>query len=258
MHPSSFRAARVAVVAGICIFAAGVHVHAAQLKVLATGAQEGAFKELIPSFENATGHKVIGEYAPTPQVMKRIEDGAEFDLVVIIDTPIKAPANQKHFAANDRTPISSAGLGVAVKTGATKPNISTTEAFKQTLLNAKSVVLLPDSLNGKHFLALFDRIGIAEQMKPKTLARNAPADVPQAVAKGEAEIALFVSNLLVGVPGVEYIGLIPKEYDQTLVFTAALSAKTKEQEAARAFIQHLRTPEAAAAMKRHGMEVPPS
>ena len=229
---------------------------AAEIKVLATGAQTDVFKELIPQFESATGHKVVAEYAATPQVMKKIESGAPFDLVVMIDTPMKDPANQQYFAAGPRPPVSSVGLGAAVKAGAPKPDISTPEAFKQTLLKAKSVAILPESINGKHFLAVFDRLGIAEEMKPKLKLVNAPPEVTPTVAKGEAEMALFINNLLVNVPGVDYVGPVPAQFDQNLVFAAAVGAKAKEPEAAKAFIQHVTTPAAGAAMKKYGMQAP--
>ena len=248
------RAAGAAIIGGVLFVAPGVQ--AAELKVLATGAQTEAFKELIPQFERATGHKVTAEYAATPQVMKKIAEGAPFDLVVMIDTPMKDPANQQYFAAGPRPPISSVGLGAAVRAGAPRPDISTPEAFKQTLLKAKSVAILPESINGKHFLAVFDRLGIAEEMKAKLKLVNAPTDVAPAVAKGEAELALFVSNILIGVPGIDYAGPVPAQFDQNLVFAGAVGAKAKEPEAAKAFIQYLTTPDSAAVMKAHGMQVP--
>src|SRR5687768_12778882 len=250
------RTAAAAIVACILSFVPGFGVHAAELKVLGTGTQTAPFKELIPQFERATGHKVVAEYAATPQVMKKIQEGAAFDVVVMIDTPMKDSANQQHFAPGPRPPISSVGLGAAVRAGAPKPDIATPEAFKQTLLKAKSVAILPESVNGKHFLAVFDRMGIAEEMKARIKAQNAPPDVPQAVAKGEAELALFVSNLLIGVPGVDYAGPVPAQFDQNLVFAAAVGAKAKEPEAAKAFIAHLTTPAAAAVMQANGMQAP--
>jgi len=229
---------------------------AAEVKVFATGAQTDVFKELVPQFEQATGHKIVSEYAATPQVVKKIESGAPFDVVVMIDSAMKDPANQQHFAAGPRPPIASVGLGAAVRAGAPKPDISTPEAFKQTLLKAKSVAILPESVNGKHFLAVFERLGIAEEMKAKLKPVNAPTDVAPAVAKGDAEMALFINNLLVGVPGVDYAGPVPAQFDQNLVFAAAVGAKAKEPEAAKAFIQHLTTPAAGDAMKKYGMQAP--
>lgn len=139
---------------------------------------------------------------------------------------------------------------------APKPDIGSAEAFKQTLLKAKSVSLLPESVNGKHFMSVFERLGIGEEMKAKIKPQKEPPQVAEAVAKGEAELALFVSNLLISVPGVDYAGPVPAEFQQTLVFAAAVGAKAKEPEAARALIKHLTSPAAAAVMKAHGMVAP--
>lgn len=250
------RAAAAAITACALSLAPGAGVQAAEVKVLATGAQTAVFKELIPQFEKASGHKVVTEYAATPQVMKKIEGGAPFDLVVMIDTAMKDPANQQYFAPGPRPPIASVGLGAAVRAGAPKPDIATPEAFKQALLKAKSVAILPDSINGKHFLSVFQKLGIAAEMDAKLKPQKAPTDVAPAVAKGEAELALFITNLLVGVPGVDYAGPVPKQFDQNLVFAAAVGAKAKEPEAAKALMAHLTTPAAGAVMKANGMQAP--
>lgn len=155
-----------------------------------------------------------------------------------------------------KTPVATVGLGVAVRAGAAKPDLSSTQAFKAALLNAKSIGLLPDSVNGKHFLSVFEKLGIADAIKPKLRLEKSPSDVPQSVAKGDAEMALFVSNLLIGVPGVDYVGPIPAEFQQTLVFAAVLGAKARESAAARALVQHLRAAPAAASIKAHGMNAP--
>ena len=143
-----------------------------------------------------------------------------------------------------------------MRAGAPKPDISTPEAFKQTLIKAKSVAILPESINGKHFLSRVraprHRRGDAGQDQ----AAESAAGCPAAVAKGEAELALFVSNLLIGVPGLDYAGPVPAQFDQNLVFAAAVGAKAKEPEAAKAFIQHLTTPAAGAVMKANGMQAP--
>ena len=151
--------------------------------------------------------------------------------------------------------VSSVGLGAAVRAGAPKPDIGSPEAFKQALLKAKAVSILPESVNGKHFISVFERLGIGEEMKAKIVPAKAPGEVPGAVAKGDAEIALFISNGL-RAPGVDYVGSVPTEFQQTLVFTAATSAKSREPEAASAFIKHLTSPASGAVMKAHGMDVP--
>jgi molybdate transport system substrate-binding protein len=229
-------------------------MYGAELKVVATAAVSDAFKELIPAFEAASGHKVAVQYHATPVVLKQIEAGEPFDVAIGVASAFKS-AKEGLFTGS-QTPISSVGLGVGVRAGSVKPDLRSADAFKKALIEAKSVAILPDSVNGKHFLSVFDRLGIGEQMKAKIKAQNAPPQVPKAIASGEAELGLFVSNLLIGAPGVDYAGPVPAEFQQTLVFTAVLSAKAREPESAMALIKHLRSPSAAAIMKAHGMDVP--
>ena len=246
-----------AVAVALCVsLFASAGAQAAEIKVLAVGVYPGAFKELVPQFERTSGHKVTVTYAPTPGLIKQIEAGEMFDVAILTAGPMNEAAKQGHFAAGPRPAVSSVGLGAAVRAGAPKPDISSPEAFKQALLKAKSVAILPESLNGKHFLSVFERLGIGEDMKAKIRPQKAPPEVAAAVAKGEAEVALFVSNLLIGVPGVDYVGPVPKEFQQTLVFTAAVGAKANQPEAANAFIKDITSPAAAAVMKAHGMDVP--
>lgn len=247
----------MALVAGAATFAATHSAKAAELTVLATGAHIASFKEIVPQFERASGHKVNVIYNASPVTMKNIEAGADFDVVVAISGPVDEAAKKGFFVPGDRPVVSSVGLGAAVRAGATKPDIGSPEAFRQALLNAKAVSILPESVNGKHFLAVFERLGIGDQMKGKIVAAKAPGEVPGALARGEADIALFISNGL-RAPGVDFVGPVPAEFQQTLVFTAATGAKSKEPAAARAFINHLTSPAATAVMKADGMDVPRS
>lgn len=248
--------ATAALAASLCLFALHASAQAAELKVLAVGAFTGAFKDIVPQFESASGHKLTVSYAATPVFVKQIEAGEFFDVAILVSGPMNEAAKQGFFASGERPAVSKVGLGAAVRAGAPKPDMSSAAAFKQTLLNAKSVSLLPDSVNGKHFISVFERLGIGEEMKAKIKPQKEPQQVTEAVAKGEAELALFISNTLIGVPGVDYAGLVPAEFQQTLVFTAAVGAKAKEPDAAAAFIKHLASPAAVAVVKAHGMEMP--
>jgi molybdate transport system substrate-binding protein len=255
MH-KGLRAAGAAVIGSALLLAANASVQAAEVRVLAVGSLPGAFAQLGPQFEQASGHKLIIEYGASPGLMKKIEAGEPFDVAILVADTMNDPAKQSLFAAGTRPTVSSVGLGAAVRAGAPKPDIGSAEAFKQALLKAKSVAILPESVNGKHFLSVFQRLGIGEEMKAKIKPQTAPAQVAEAVAKGEAELALFVSNVFVSAPGVDYVGLVPAEFQQNLVFAAAVGAKAKEPAAASALIQHLTTPAAGAVMKANGMQAP--
>lgn len=229
--------------------------NAAEVKVLATGAHVESLKTIVPDFEKATGHKVTLEINASPVTVKNIEAGAAFDAVVAIKGPLDEAAKKGFLADGTRPVVSIVGLGAAQRAGNPKPDISTAEGFKQMLLRAKSVSFLPESVNGKHFLSVFEKLGIAEEMKAKLVAQKAPGDVPGAVSRGEAEIALFIVNGLKA-PGVEYIGPVPAEFDQKLVFVAGISSKAKEPQAANEFVQYLTSAPALAAMKASGLDVP--
>ena len=244
-----------ALVFSVAVLATAYSANAAELKVLATGAHIDSFREIVPQFERASGHKLTVKYDATPVQIKNIEAGETFDVALIINGPMNEAAKKGFFAEGERPVVSIVGLGAAVRAGATKPDISSPEAFKQALLKATSVSIIPESVNGKHFISVFERLGISEEMKVKIVPQKAPSDVAGAVAKGEAELALFITNAL-RVPGVDYVGPVPAEFDQKLVFTAGVSAKAQQFQAASELIKYLTSPAAIAVMKASGLDGP--
>jgi molybdate transport system substrate-binding protein len=164
----------------------------------------------------------------------------------------KDAAAKAHFVPGPTIDIARVGYGVAVRTGATKPDVSTPDTLKKTLLDASSIAFVPSSAAGAYVIKVFERLGIAEQMKAKTKAQAGPPQIAPAVAKGEAELGVFLTNVLIA-PGVELAGSFPADLQQELVFTAAVAADSKETDAARALIRFLTTPAAAATIKAGGM-----
>ena len=223
---------------------------AAELKVLAGGSLRSLLTEIAPQFEHASGHKLAIHFDTTPNLIKAATSGEPFDLGVVPIDVFYDDAAKTHFAP----PVEFArvGYGVAVKTGAPRPDISTPEAFKNTLLEAKSITFLPASAAGSYILRLFQRLGIDEAMKAKTVAQDQPTGIIPAVVSGKAEIAVFVNNVLTA-PGVDIVGPFPAKYQQELVFPAALSVDTQQKEAAQALIDFLMSPAAAAVIKSKGM-----
>ena len=224
---------------------------AAELRILAGGSTTGWLNELSPQFERATGHKLTIHFDSTPNLIKQATS-APFDLgVVPVDVFRNAEAKAR-FASGPTIDIARVGYGVIVRAGAPKPDIGTPDALKKTLLDAKSIPYLPASAAGAYVTSVFERLGIADAVKTKTVAQTSPGDIAKAVAKGDAELGVFLINVLTA-PGVEIVGPFPGELQNDLVFTAAVAADTKHADAAKAFIAFLRTPDAAAVIKAKGM-----
>jgi molybdate transport system substrate-binding protein len=229
-----------------------VGAQAADLKVMAGGSMTASLQALGPQFEKATGHKLTMHFAATPDLIKEATSGTPFDLGVVPVDVMKDAGARTHFAPGPTIDIARVGYGVAVRAGAPKPDVSTPDELKQTLLKAQSITFIPESAAGAYVLRVFDRLGISEAMKAKTKPQTATGAIPLAVAKGDAELGVFLTNVLVA-PGVELAGPFPAELQNDLVFTAAVAADSKEAAAAKAFIDYLRTPEAAAVIKAKGL-----
>ena len=223
---------------------------AAELKVLAGGSMTASLKELGPRFEQATGHKLDIKFAGTPELIK-LATSEPFDLGVVPIEVMKNTGARARFAGEPQN-IARVGYGVAVKAGAPKPDISTPDKFKAAMQKAQSITLYPESAAGAYVMKVFERLGIADAMKTKLKAQANPGGIAAAVAKGEAEYGVFLTNVLLA-PGVELAGPLPGDLQSELLFVGAAAADSQAGGAAKAFIDYLRTPEATAVFKTKGV-----
>jgi len=225
-------------------------LQAAELGVLAGGSMTGVLNELGPQFERASGHKLVIHFDSTPNLIKLATSGEPFDLGVVPIDLFKDAAAKARFGPT--IDIARVGYGVAVRAGAPRPDVSTPDAFKKTLVEAKSIAYLPASAAGAYVSSVLERLGIADVVKAKTRVQTSTGAIAQAVADGDAELGIFLVNVLKA-PGVELAGTFPGELQQELVFTAAVAAASKEADAAKVFIDFLTTPAAIAVIKAKGM-----
>jgi molybdate transport system substrate-binding protein len=209
-------------------------------------------KEIATQFESATGHRVVFRFGTTPELIKLVTTGGPFDLAVVPREVFKDAGAQAQLASGPTTDIARVGLGVAVRSSVPKPDISTPDALKQTLLKAQSIASIPESATGYQVLRVFERLGISEAMKAKMKAQPTPAQLVKTVADGDAELGVFLMNVLTA-PGLDLVGPFPAELQQEVVFTAALAADAKEAKAAKAFMMFLTTPAATTVIKAKGM-----
>jgi molybdate transport system substrate-binding protein len=235
----------------------GIAVGAAEVKVLSAIGMRQAMEDLGPKFERATGHKLVIEFAAGGVIVKRVQSGETADVVLLPRPGIESLAKDNKLVSGSHVVLARSGIGVSVRKGAPKPDISSPDALKRSLLAAKSITYSNPSLGGAsgvHFAKVLDRLGIANEMKSKTVFSKIPGEVGQVVANGDAEIAVHQIQELISVPGIEIVGPLPGDLQDTIVFSAAIMAGAKETEAGKMLIDFLRTPEAAAAIKAKGME----
>ena len=237
---------------GAALLFASSAAQCAELKVLSGNGSKAAVRELCTQFEQATGHKIDLSFGVNPEVKSKIEAGERFDVVVgnqpIIDALIKNGT-----VVGPRVDFGHAGLGVAVKSGAPKPDISSVEAFKHALLASKAVAFPGKGASGIYFVSLLDRMGIKAEMQGK-LKPMAAEDTVEVVARGEAYMVVVVSTRISDVPGVDRVGPIPAELQTQIGFAAGLSASTKEPDAAKALIRFLSAPAAAPTLRAKGVD----
>jgi molybdate transport system substrate-binding protein len=229
---------------------------AAEIKVLTAGAFKQVLLVLVPDFEKQTGHKVILENDTVGALTKRIEGGEAFDLAVLTPAAVNGLSTKGKFVAGSRTNLGRVGVGVVVKEGAPKPDISSVDAFKKTLLAAKSVAYIDPAAGGSsgiYVAGLLDKLGVAADVKPK--AKLIPGGaVAEHIARGEAEIGIHQISEILPVKGITLVGPLPADIQNYTVYAAGLGANGKESEAAKALLKTLSGPAAADVLKSKGME----
>jgi molybdate transport system substrate-binding protein len=234
------------------LFFAG-SARAAEITVLASAAVKEAYNELVPGFERSTEHKVATTWAGTVDMLKRLQGGEVFDIVIMAGPAIDDFIKQGKIVPGSRVDLAKSGVGVAVKTGAAKPDISSGDAVKRAMLAAKSIAYSTGP-SGVYMAALFQRMGIADEIKGKVKITPPGVPVGELIARGEAEIGFQQVSELLPVAGIDMIGPLPPDVQQITVFAGGIHTGATHADAAKALLQFLSAPAAAPVLKKKGLE----
>ncbi len=244
--------AGVAGALGLLVVSFTVPMQAAEITVMAGMGVISGVRDLAPAYEKLTGHSVVVRFEQAAAMNEKINSGAPADIAALQPEQVDNFIKQGKMVAGTKTNFAAAGVGVAVKTGASRPDISTVEAFKTSMLNAKSIGY---SQGGSGLVAakVMEKLGIADQLKAKTKFING-APVAEVVAKGDVELGLQQINVIIPVEGADYIGPLPKELQETVQFAAGVLTVSKQKELAKAFLNFIASADAGPLLRRSAME----
>lgn len=243
----------VAQMAAAFLLTFGTAAQAAEIRVLSSNVFKSVLEELAPQFEKATNNKIAFTFDTAASLKVQIEKGAAFDLAILTDGGIDDLIKQGKISGATRTALVRSGAGVAVKKGAPKPDISTTEAFKRSLLAAKSVGYVEQGATGIYLKGLFQRLGIADELKPRLKMLDPKVGAGGAVSNGEVEIGLTQIPEILSFAGAELVGPLPAEIQVNTDFAAGVGANAKEADGAKALLKFLATPASVSVIKVKGL-----
>jgi molybdate transport system substrate-binding protein len=235
----------------------GGGAHAAEIKVLSAGAIKSVIVAALPEFEKRTGHKVTIDNDTAGALLKRVRSGERFDLLVM------PPAGLRELAADGavtatQLPVAKVGIGVAVKNGAPRPDISTPAAFRQALLSARNVAYIDPAAGGSsgiYLTQLFEKMGITAQIKPKAVLVPGGL-VATRLVTGEADLAVHQISEILSVQGATLVGPIPAEVQNYTVYAAAAATGSRDNEAVQQLLATLGGAQVREALAKQGMEAP--
>jgi molybdate transport system substrate-binding protein len=228
-------------------------VDAADIKVLSTRATEEIYRELVPRFEQASGHKVTTTFVGTSDLQKRIAAGEAYDVVILIDTAIDDFIKSGKVLAGSRIDITKSGIGIGVRSGLPKPDVASAEALKNALLAAKSIGYTTGP-SGEAIERMLRKMGIADAVKSRVKLPPSGTLVGTVIANGGADIGFQQTNELSHFPGVDYLGPLPAEFQDVTLRSGGILAASTEKAAAQQLLKFLSGPEAAPVIRKHGLD----
>jgi molybdate transport system substrate-binding protein len=232
-------------------------IDAAELRVYSTIGVQSALEELVPRFGKASGHRLAVTWATAPMLIKRIQGGEAADVMILNLAGIETMSSEGRIAPGSAVRLAGSGVAIAVKAGAPKPDISTPEALKKTLLRARSISYTDPAAGGAsgiYFAKLLERLGIADEVNAKNKYPPPGGYAGKFLPTGEAELAVQQKPELLHVAGTEIVGPLPGDLQMVTVFAAGIWAGSEQSDAAKALVKFLCSPEAAAVFKARGFD----
>ncbi len=227
-----------------------------EIKLLASAGLKAAYLELLSQFERESGHKVAAEWSSSPVIRKRIEGGEEADVVIVANVLGRSLAEEltkQGKIAGAPVVFAKSGVGVAVRAGAPEPDISSADALKTSLLQAKTITYSAGA-SGVYIASMLQKLGIYDQVKAKAVAVKPSEPVGEVVARGDAEIGFHQVSELLPVKGIRYLGPLPADIQNITVYWGGIHSGTKAEAAAKALVAFLSTPSAMQSLGKHGLE----
>jgi molybdate transport system substrate-binding protein len=234
--------------------AAFLFAQAPPVRVLCSNGVRAAVEQVLPQAEHAVGHKVAIQFSSSASLKQRIDGGETFDAVVLTPDLIDILIKQGKVVSGTTTNLARAGIGVGIRVGTPKPDISSLPAMKQTLLNVKSVTYTKSGASRPHIEKMYDRLGIAKEMAPKVILQEMPGRAERVVAEGGADMVITLVSEILPTPGVHLVGPLPGELQNYISFAGGMGSKATDPAAAKALLTFLSSPAVAAAYKAKGME----
>jgi molybdate transport system substrate-binding protein len=244
----------VATVACILSISQGTAAQTSEVHVLASNGIKAVVEDLRAQAEHAIGHAITVEYRPTANLKQEIEAGAPFDVVIVTAESVGQLSKEGKTLGGEGTPISRVGVGIGIRKGAPRPDISTPEALKRALLGTKAIAYGSVGASFPYITKMLETLGIADTMKAKTLFFDTSDGTNGAVADGKADFGMTLVSEILPANGVELLGPFPEEFQGYVRFTAAVGASAKDPQAANALIQFLAGPSALPSIQARGMQ----
>lgn len=247
---------RVSALFGVCLVTSALSAHAvaAEIKVLSSNGFKEVLEDIAPNFERATGHKMLLTFNSSAAVKRAIDAGTECDVAIVLSREIEGLVSEGKIKKGSDVTLARVGIGVAIRAGASKPDIGSAEAFKQAMLNVRSIMYNKEGASGRHMAAVFQRLGLADQLKDRIIVKQVAGPVAEHVAKGEVEVGFQLISEILPVAGVELLGPLPSDLQTYVVVKGGITSTAKAEGPAGEFLKFLALPESAEIMKHKGLE----